>query len=267
VLPADRLAKRFPGWKGGWFDRLARNDFPPGAEVATRRWKPMTSVEKTVVASGAGVISTPAGAVLWLSPAGPGAAVFSLQPSALTQLGVSVRDFVEREVAQLLGKPTQPMSLAIPAGAKELVQSRRALERLRKSQPPASVTQADLVSGVMVEGFRDAQALVSMTKTATDAGADCFFGFGDAENADDMTLREHPWLVGRSLAHTRGRAALKAVSMRTDSKSALFLVARGGLARASLFAGSKRLVTTLDFVKLTAKHVSAATHLVAETDG
>ncbi|MBL8912853.1 MAG: hypothetical protein JNM17_19325 [Archangium sp.] len=258
VLPTERMQKRFPTWNDSWFDRLARNDSPLGiGEAGARKWKGLTRAEKTVIASGTGVIGRPDGTVLWLSPAGPGAAVFALEKAALVQLGTSVRDFAEREVAQLLGTKLEALATTAPEGAQAHLATARGLDKLRRTQPRASVVQAELVRAEVVEGFADGQALLDATAKATADGLTCFYGFADAENADDATLKDHPWLFGHSVAKTRGRLALQRVQ-------ADYLVARGGRARASLFAGPRCIVTTIDFVKVTPKQLAAATHLVAE---
>ncbi len=296
VLPADKLA--FAGWRGSWLDRLARNDAPAAADaLGGRKWKGMNAAEETILAGGTAVLVDAKGELLCLSPAGPGAAVFSVGKTKLTQLGVSVLDFTQRQVAALLGETQLKIEVAASAGAKEMAATRRALDTLRRTQTQATSVEAELVVGASVEGFADAAALVAAMKVARAADLECFYGFGDAENADDVTLKEHPWLVGRSFARIlckatqddSGKASLALGSLWTAaqvraisqqiaalspaldglsvSKTGPFLVARGGMARASIAVGSRVLATTVDFIEIAPRKLTTGCSLVASCDG
>ncbi len=298
VLPGDKLADAFAGWSDGWLDRLARNDAPPAADaLGRRRWKGMSAAEKTILAGGTAVLVDAKDELLCLSPAGPGAAVFSVGKTKLTQLGVSVLDFTERQVATLLGEKQAKLEVAASAGAKEMAATRRALEVLRRTQTMATWVEADLLVGASIEGFADAGALVAAMKAARAAGLECMYGFGDVEGADDVTMKEHPWLVGRSFARVRceasqddsgkaslalaspwGPAEVRAIDQQiaglspaldglSVSKTGWFLVARGGMPRASVAVGERVLATTVDFIQIAPRKLTPGCSLVASCDG
>lgn len=256
----------------------------------------MSAAEKTILAGGTAVLVDAKDELLCLSPAGPGAAVYSVGTAKLTQLGVSVLDFTQRQVATLLGEKQPKLELAASAGAKEMAAIRRALETLRRTQTKATAVEADLLVGASVEGFADAGALVAAMKAARAAGLECLYGFGDAENADDVTLKEHPWLVGRSFARVRCKASqddaeaslalaspwspaeVRTIAQQiaalspalgglSVSKTGWFLVARGGMPRASIGVGSRVIATTVDFIEIVPRKLTTGCSLVASCDG
>jgi len=266
VMKRAPLLERVTGFEDSWLDFVLREqqDLPrPWVQTFDEyieRWgKTSSVVRKLGKAGGIAVLENARGQVLVLSPRGARAAVYVLDETGVTQVGRSVADFVHREVAARFGEPLEPIAVEVRAANGD----QRRCEKLRKAQPAASQIRGSLAIAWSVHDVPSLDALIKLDDLARDHDLVLIAGFGDAESIPTHTpMWLSHWLIGVELAATRGGAEqrrgfafdadqLSAASKKLDAiapalrklcngskrERGTFVVARGGLALASLVKG------------------------------